>query len=98
MINGINEKKLPIKYFLRVYNLQENYPQVDDILYEIASNVDSLNGIPFCNKDINDMLITKTKITNIDKALNKLEKQNYIELVEINKNIKYFKLLKHDWI
>ena len=64
---NINKDKLKIKYILKTYKNNNNYPTVEDLIYQVI-NYCHVNNIDNIISDINLKKVFNTN--NIDKILN----------------------------
>lgn len=95
-IKILNKNKLPIKYVIKSYVLMENYPTAEDILFDLISDSEILNGLDFdynYAKYILSIKLTKQKYDEFIKEL--INKQYVIENNIGKKNL--YKVINHPW-
>lgn len=92
----LNRDKLPLKYILNVYKEYENYPTNEDIIFELASDEEILNGKIFDINYLKYILSFKFQKDEIKNRLNKLIELGYLEINTEN-NASFYKLVFHNW-
>lgn len=96
MNNKIDNKKLPIKYFLRTYSLMDSYPTTLDVLFDLASDDLIVNGNQFDYNYAKVVLVEKIPKEKFEELASKLCSNNFLEEIVTGKK-KMYKLLNHPW-
>lgn len=91
-MNKINENKLPLKYYFKIYNKLENFPTNEDILFELTSNKYIINGSEFNYEKINKILSFKINNDQYNKFINEFNNNTIEEIKDEN-----FILIKNIW-
>lgn len=85
-----------MKHYLDVYQLLDNFPTDEDILYELACDEAIISGKDVSINHIKHILSFKVGLDELETLLNSLIKQNFIKNVKKQKTTSY-KLLTHPW-
>ena len=92
MMNKINSEKLPIKYALGVFTSLPNFPTIEDILFEVCSDRQIIEGKEFDYKYVKHLSNFKLDEEKFNEFLN-----FYVENGIINKVKDKFRLVKNIW-
>jgi len=95
-VKPINRNKLPIKYIVRTYTLLKEYPSPLDILYDLASDIEIINGLEFDYNYAKYILSGKLSKQKYNDILKILVKEGFLEEKTLGK-LKLHKLINHPW-
>ena len=92
----LDERKIPIKYFLQVYSQIKDFPTPYDVLFELINDVDLSLGKEKEFKSIKQTLDFSIDEEKLKEHLMILKKQKYILVIE-KENKEYYKIISHPW-
>ena len=99
MIKTIDQKKLKAKHALEIYQLTTDYPQREDILYEIVKVLQDSSRLDSAVKpeDIYKAVKTRYQEESLLDSMNFLSEKGMFT-AEVKGKYTYFLLLTHPWM
>ena len=95
IIMKIDKNKLPIKYHLNIQYVLENYPTEEDLIYELASDIDFGDDVELNIKEIKYIFEHKKfSIKEVEHICNSFVDKGYLQK---NKETNKYKLIDHPW-
>lgn len=92
----INIDKVQIKFLTKSSNLLDTYPDEIDILFDLASDAEILNGLNFDYNYARYVMSCKISKQKYLELIESLIKQGFIEKTLLGKKLTH-KLIKHPW-